>query len=470
LGVLLSTPSLHNSDEGVISEAQLPDWVLLKKFEGLEIDIEHWPSFADERIDKFLREQLWYLPQTDTEGQTQEVAGHLLLRLAAATNPRLASWLIEKEGDLFAFRFQSASLDQKLNIAKYLLNPSHVRTIAELEPILGQEVIRRYRLDNSVKKRKKRIRGVTRTGKPTIRIISEPTASKDGTQVGFHFSAIPDVVSERRTFLYRGWAIAPMFVFHLSIKRAFEAQLRYIIEESADKLRLDKRVANLANRLARQMEKIVNIPTQLDLEGEFSGTTIYKRYDLFPLCSWDLLATLRSKGHLAHNENLQLGLFLKALGMSVDEQLDFWYATSVDNVGRTFEQFDRKVGYLIRHLYGLVGQGADYRPPRCKTIFTRYYCPYMKRAPEDIEALVREYVDTVALRGNEGTLTRLREFSATRRANSACSLVFSLKFGRKPPIWHPVQYVQEATTALNALSEKKEAQEATDKIDASENE
>ena len=94
----------------------------------------------------------------------------------------------------------------------------------------------------------------------------------------------------------------------------------------------------------------------------------------------------------------------------------------------------------------------------------------MKRAPEDIDTLVREYVGPETLQGTEGTLIRLQGFSTTRRANSACSLVFSLKFGRKTPIWHPVQYVQEAMTVLNALSEKKEAQDATDKKAESQNE
>ena len=460
MGVLLPTPSLKDPDSNIIPDDQLPNWFLLKKFAGLEIDIEHWPDYADERVNKFLREKVWHIARDDVEKEKQEIAGHLLLRLTAATNPRLATWVVENEGDLFAFRYRNADLEQKLDIAKYLLGASNVRTIEELESIIDQEIIMQFELNRPIQyTRKRQEKGVSRTGQPTIRTVFETTPLKDGTQVGFYFSAVPDVVSERKTFLYQGWAIAPMFVFHLSVKRAFEAQLRNVIVESVEKLRLDKRVANLAYHLAKQMEKVIRPPDLLELDGDLSGTTLYKRYDLFPLCSRDLIATLRSKGHLSHMENLQLGFFLKALGMPVEEQMWFWYENSVDNVGRTFEQFERKVGYLIRHIYGLEGRKIDYKAPRCKTIINRYYCPYMKRSPKDIEVIVRESVDSETLTENEQTLTKIRELSTIRRATAACSLFFALKFGRKTSIRTPVQYVREAVASQKPLPEERETGE-----------
>ena len=448
MGTLLSTPVQTVTNVTSIQDEHLPEWFLLKNFPGLEIDIEHWLEFAEKRTELFLRENVDHQTPNITEQVTQEIAGHLLLRLAASKNPRLASWLVEKEGDLFAFRYRNATIDQKLIIAKRLLKPYNIRKVEDLEPIIGKKVIEQFELNRQKQfKRKKKVRGKSRTGKPTIRTITEPTPLRDATQVGFHFSCVPDIISERKTFLYRGWAIAPMFVFHLSVKRAYETQLRILIQESVEKLNLDKRVANLADRLAKQMETIVHTPEQLELDGEFSGSTIYKRYDLFPLCSRDLIAKLRSKGHLSHNANLQLGFFLKTLGMPMDEQMLFWYENSVDNVGRTFEQFERKVGYLIRHIYGQVGRKIDYKAPKCRTIMQRYHCPFMHRSSEDIEVLIRDLIGEEPLINNKESLSKIKELVTTRRASSACSLVFLLKFGQELGIWHPVQYVREAISS-----------------------
>ena len=457
----MSTRSPMKEDLNTIPDDQLPNWFLLKKFQDLEIDINIWAGYADNRVDKFLRENIWSITIDDPKEEKQEAAGHLLLRLAASTNPRLASWLVEKEGDLFSYRYRNASLKEKLNIAKKLFGSSHVRTIEDLELDFGKDIITRFDLVRLIKYKSKRYeKALTKTGKPAIRAVSEIQVlpPKDGTHVAFYFSAVPDVISERKTLLYLGWAIAPMFVFHLSIKRAFETQLRERIEESVERLKLDKRVANLANRLAKKMEDVVSIPKHLDLEGDLSEKRLYRRYDLFPLCSRDLIAILLGKGHLSHHKNLQLGFFLKALEMPLDEQLWFWYENSIDNVGLTFEEYERKVGYLIRHIYGLEGRKIDYHAPKCETIFKRYYCPFIHRPLENIEVLVRENLNfsPEALTEKGSTLSKIQELSATRQARAACSLLFELKFGRKISIWHPVQYIREALLIQKTLSEKNE--------------
>lgn len=80
-----------------------------------------------------------------------------------------------------------------------------------------------------------------------------------------------------------------------------------------------------------------------------------QRIDCYPPCIYELLTNLQSKGHLAHMENWQLGTFLKKVGMSIEEQKQFWYKNSIDNVGQSYEEFEKKVGYQIEHIYGLAG-------------------------------------------------------------------------------------------------------------------
>ena len=97
-----------------------------------------------------------------------------------------------------------------------------------------------------------------------------------------------------------------------------------------------------------------------------------------------LLLTLTEIGHLPHGERWVLGVFLKQLGMSAEDQKRFWYQRAVDNIGLTFEDFSAKVGYSIDHLYGKVGSGVDYNTPKCETIISTYFCPFAKKSADEI--------------------------------------------------------------------------------------
>jgi DNA primase large subunit len=44
----------------------------------------------------------------------------------------------------------------------------------------------------------------------------------------------------------------------------------------------------------------------------------------FPPCMKSLLTALRNKHHLKHYGRLQLGLFIKGLGLTMDEAYTFW--------------------------------------------------------------------------------------------------------------------------------------------------
>lgn len=84
----------------------------------------------------------------------------------------------------------------------------------------------------------------------------------------------------------------------------------------------------------------------------------------FPPCMRHLWDTGREQKHLKHFARLQLGLFLKGVGLSVEEALMWWRKTF--NVGGKMsdDKFKKEYEYNIKHSYGLVGGKKNYPPKK----------------------------------------------------------------------------------------------------------
>lgn len=91
--------------------------------------------------------------------------------------------------------------------------------------------------------------------------------------------------------------------------------------------------------------------------------------------------TLRHNKHLKHFGRLQYTLFLKGIGLSVEEALIFW-RTSFSTTPE--DKFNKEYRYNVRHAYGLEGNRRDYKPHSCQQILLDHApgngeahgCPY----------------------------------------------------------------------------------------------
>ncbi|KRY05424.1 putative DNA primase large subunit, partial [Trichinella britovi] len=63
---------------------------------------------------------------------------------------------------------------------------------------------------------------------------------------------------------------------------------------------------------------------------------------------------LKRAQHLRHSGRMQLGLFLKKKGLSLNESLKFWEYHFSPKIGA--EKFQRQYAYSIRHNYGKEGK------------------------------------------------------------------------------------------------------------------
>lgn len=149
----------------------------------------------------------------------------------------------------------------------------------------------------------------------------------------------------------------------------------------------------------------------------------------FPLCMRNLHIQLRKNGHLKHFGRLQYTLFLKGIGLSLDECIIFWRKAFR---GFTDDEFNSRYKYNVRHAYGDVGgdanrRGRGYPPYSCQRILTdnsagagvTHGCPYRHFTVDNLIALLQ----TTGVNDKE-VLRGVREDVGKSRFHIACNRVF----------------------------------------------
>ncbi len=149
----------------------------------------------------------------------------------------------------------------------------------------------------------------------------------------------------------------------------------------------------------------------------------------FPLCMRSLHMSLRKNNHLKHYGRLQYTLFLKGIGLSLEECILFWRQSFK---GFTDDEFNSRYKYNIRHAYGDVGgdvnrRGRGYPPYSCQKILNdsnpgvgqTHGCPYRHYSVDNLIGLLQStgVHDKELLRG-------VREDVEKTRYHIACNRVF----------------------------------------------
>jgi len=146
----------------------------------------------------------------------------------------------------------------------------------------------------------------------------------------------------------------------------------------------------------------------------------------FPMCMASLHRTLRRDAHLKHFGRLQYTLFLKGIGLSLDECLAFWRA-GFRKI--TEDTFNKEYRYNVRHAYGDVGgdanrRGGGYSPFSCQKILTEHPpgpgethgCPYRHFSNENLGLLLQAAGVT-----DRSVLEGVKEDREKQRFHLACN-------------------------------------------------
>eukprot|EP01126_Amoeba_proteus_P002192 TRINITY_DN10686_c0_g1_i1.p1 TRINITY_DN10686_c0_g1~~TRINITY_DN10686_c0_g1_i1.p1 ORF type:complete len:274 (+),score=59.28 TRINITY_DN10686_c0_g1_i1:1381-2202(+) len=175
-----------------------------------------------------------------------------------------------------------------------------------------------------------------------------------------------------------------------------------------------------------------------------------------PLCMGFLHQQLRSKHHLRNVGRLQYGLFLKGIGVNLEQALEFWREELGVKGGRNF---DKDYSYGIKHTYGMVGKRTSYVPYSCDKIINmtpgegEYHgCPFRLW---DRSVLRSALIN----RGLSSTdVVQVVEQVSSHNYNLACRLVFDFTHpGNQSEHQqnHPNKYFDESTKFFKEKDESK---------------
>ncbi len=278
-----------------------------------------------------------YLPLT-TSGSTNLQAerqkdhySHFILRLAFASTEDLRRRFSRVETMLFRLRFQNDDLSDRQAFVQSL--DLDWETVSDDERRQFAEELR-----------------AAGGGYPK-RIEEESYFKVD-------WEKVPELVESRRVFLRAGKAYVPskeqlsMVVaeFTTRLEKALEMTSRALPRLDEDD-RLTPILAHLSQNFTTPDANYSSSTTALP-GSDISARNIDTLSSSFPLCMQNLHRSLRRDAHLKHYGRLQYTLFLKGIGLNLEECLVFW-RSSFSKI--TDDVFNKEYRYNVRHAYGDVG-------------------------------------------------------------------------------------------------------------------
>ncbi|GFR49921.1 hypothetical protein Agub_g11940, partial [Astrephomene gubernaculifera] len=298
-----------------------------------------------------------------------DLISHYVLRLAYCRTADLRKWFLAQECEMFRLKFGTYNAAE--HEAFLAAHAPQYRPVppAELEEVMD-DILR-----------------VMRSGLETKEALQR--AQNDRRFYKVSWTRVPELVAQRRVLLRGGWAyvsrdaLAPLVVaeFRAGVSKGLSDMARRWRQmfPPEEEQRLQPLVASLANRSL--VADYSGVATRYGSVSAASLPSLASRH--FPLCMSHLMTSLHSERHLRHGGRQQLGLFLKGIGLPLEEALLFWRSEFAPRTPG--DQFDKQYAYNIRHNYGKEGKRTDYTAHRCTTIVgfsggagDHHGCPYRR--------------------------------------------------------------------------------------------
>ncbi|KAK3035876.1 hypothetical protein RJ639_033013 [Escallonia herrerae] len=394
-------------------------------------------------------------PQT-SEVVNKDIISHFVLRLVYCRTEELRKWFLSIETTLFRYRFRPESSDVQLSVLLMML----IRLAFEFQKALMAEFDLPYKAVSNAEYEglKDKLSQVARSIGQSLPSGNYGSLSGISDRIFYKvpFEEVPELVASRRVYIQKGHAYVAMNQVVSLVVTQFRSHL--------------SKALVLTNRkwtsIIREQEKdrltpIVEALSTGYLGPDYSQPKEYAEISLkdinqvaktsFPLCMRHLFEKLREDHHLKHGGRMQLGLFLKGVGLKLDDALAFWKAEFSRKVGA--ERFDKEYAYSIRHNYGKEGKRTDYTPYSCQKVISstpgvgdHHGCPYRHFSEENLRAALGNM--GVSNRALEDVIDKVRN----RHYQLACTLTFEAVHASScdAGINHPNQYFSESQKIMES--------------------
>lgn len=362
----------------------------------------------------------------------KDIISHFVLRLVYCRTEDLRKWFLSMETALFRYRFRDESLEaQRALMAEFNL-PYKVVSTAEYESMkekLGQVA-----------------RSISRNASIPAEVIFYKVP----------FEEVPELVAGRRVYIHKGHAFVAMSQVVSLVATQFRSHL-----SKALILTNRKWTSTIREQEKDRLTPIVEALCTSYLGPDYSQPREFAEISIkdidqiaktsFPLCMRHLFEKMREDHHLKHGGRMQLGLFLKGVGLKLEDALAFWKAEFSQKVGS--ERFDKEYAYSIRHNYGREGKRTDYTPYSCQKIISsapgvgdHHGCPYRHFSEENLRAALGKM--GLSNRAVEDVMDKVRN----RHYQLACTLTFEAVHGTScdAGINHPNQYFSDSQKILQS--------------------
>ncbi|XP_034041058.1 DNA primase large subunit [Thalassophryne amazonica] len=373
--------------------------------------------------------------RAEYEKQRKDHISHFILRLAYCQSENLRRWFIQQEVELFRYRFCHLAAELKHEFLEQ--NNLRYDKISDKDKEDLQE-----KLINS-----------------SFALSEVKVELQDFYKVPFQDAL--DLVRTRKVYLKAGYVYIPHQDIVTIVLNDFRTRLSKALAMTARSLpavhsdeRLQPLLTHLSHAYVGQDYSIQKNVGKISLEqiDSLSGKS-------FPLCMRHLHQSLRENHHLRHGGRMQYGLFLKGIGLSLEQALQFWRSEFIKGKVDA-DKFDKAYAYSIRHMYGKEGKRADYTPYSCMKVILsnppsqgdHHGCPFRHSDPELLKQKLQHY--KVSASG----ISQILELVKGMHYQLACQKYFVLTHNIDDvnfSLNHPNEYFQESQQILTGGKEQK---------------
>ncbi|XP_005484006.2 DNA primase large subunit isoform X1 [Zonotrichia albicollis] len=375
------------------------------------------------------------LAEDDYEARRKDHISHFILRLAYCQSEDLRRWFLQQEMDLFRYRFNE--LTENL-MQKFL---EHVNLSFEA---IGEDL--KNQLANEL---------IASTPGFTPLKVKEQMFYKVG------LADAVDLFRARRVYIKDGFAFVPFKEIDVIVLNNYRTKLSKALALTARSLpsiQSDERLQPLLNHLSHSYVgpdySIQKNTGKISLE-QIDALSVKS----FPLCMRQLHRALRESHHLRHGGRMQYGLFLKGIGLTLEQALEFWKKEFIRGKVDA-DKFDKGYAYSIRHSYGKEGKRTDYTPYSCMKIIMSnppsqgdyHGCPFRHSDPE----LLKQKLQSFKI--PPSGIAQVLELVKGMHYQLACQKYFELTHDIDDigfSLNHPNQYFTESQKLLNGGREPK---------------